>query len=116
METIETKDTGLQNKVVKPITFEVKFFDGQGGICFFDDEKSMGGNGKCIDSQNGGSQTFTVNQTLGSKSVVVTGSAPAGGKITVEVKDEQGTVLTPANKNVFTQSIINSFIKTYIVK
>ncbi|SEM65444.1 hypothetical protein SAMN05192574_101349 [Mucilaginibacter gossypiicola] len=98
----------------KPITFIVKFFDGRGGICFFDFQGSMG-SGRCINSDDGDTQSFTVNQVLGDQSIVVTGNAPNGGKITVEVRDAHGTVLSSANDNTFDQNIIDSFIKSYTV-
>ena len=99
---------------LKPITYTVKFYNGRGGICFFDYKGSMGG-GKCINSDDGGTQSFTVNQILGDQSIVVTGNAPSGRKITVEVRDAQGTALSSASDNIFDQDIIDSYIKSYTV-
>jgi len=96
---------------LRPITFTVKFYDGKGGICFFD--VSMGNDGKCINSDDGDTQSFTVNQAPGIQIIVVTGSAPNGGKITVEVTDARGNVLTTADDNSFSGNIIKSFIKPY---
>jgi hypothetical protein len=100
---------------LRPITYTVTFYDGRGGICFFDYQGSMGGSGKCINSDNGDTQTFTVDQVLGEQSIVVTGSAPNGGKITVEVKDATGTVLSSSADNTFDQNIIEGYIKSYTV-
>lgn len=99
----------------KVITFLVKFYDGKGGIIFFDAAGSMGA-GKTINSDNGGSQSFTVTQAPGLQRINVTGNAPNGGKITVEVQDADGNVLTSADNNVFDQQIIDSYIQPYTVK
>lgn len=99
----------------KQITFNVKFYDGKGGIWFFDYQGSMG-TGVKVNSDQGDNQSFTVNQTLGDQLINVSGNAPNGGKITVEVSDSDGNIITPASKNVFDGHIIDSFIQPYTVK
>lgn len=88
-----------------PITIRAIFKKGAGGVFFFGENIPQ--NQKI--TTDGGPDSFTISQAAGNQMVTVSGSAPAGGSVSIEVK-EGTTVLSPASNNVFTQPTFSGFI------
>jgi len=93
IKSLETLGLVAAPAFTETITYEVRFFGGAGQILLV---------GQNLNRTETGNDTFTVNQSPGSKQTVVGGVAPAGANGRIEVEVRQGNaILSPFADNVF---------------
>ncbi|MFI5158750.1 MAG: hypothetical protein ACHQF4_07780 [Sphingobacteriales bacterium] len=79
----------------KPITFIATFSGGAGAVTFTGVDGLSEDKTFTCDPENPVSpQSFNTDQSCGPQSVILGGTAPNGGDITVDVKDAQNNLLT----------------------
>jgi len=94
-----------EGESLRQVTIRAIFKKGAGGVFFFGENIPQ--NQKI--TTDSGPDSFTVGQATGNQMVSVSGSAPAGGSISIEVK-KGNKVLSAASDNVFTQPTFSGFI------
>jgi hypothetical protein len=80
-------------------TFTVVFKKGEGGLDFAGE--GIPEDDSYVSSANGAEQAFQAEQSPGFKIMTITGRAPSGGTIEVEVSDENGNVLSSFEQNKY---------------